>query len=103
MFDAVFLLNEDEARNYFRSSSERMCYPTKYAVAHGVFTDPRLPIADDTNPDAIDSHPTCCWWLMNSTIDTGIAYVYYYGQIYYNPDEVSPVGVRPALWINMSK
>ena len=104
LFDSVFLLNADEAKEYFHSSSERMCYPTKYAIGQGAYPDPAVAASDNIGCDAIDSHPTCCWWLMpQEQLAAGIVYIYYDGHIYNNPDANDCIGVRPVLWIKTIK
>ena len=49
--DKVFLLSIDEANRYFASDADRVCMPTKTAVANGAYTD-------------IDTG--ICWWWLRS-------------------------------------
>ena len=93
--DKVFLLSITEANRYFKTDEERMCVPTAYAKAHGVYTS-----SDYTKGGAA----TCWWWLRSpgryrdSAADVDDGGVYSSGFIVYN----SHVCVRPALWINLS-
>ncbi len=84
----IFLLNAAEANKYFVSNSARQCVPTAYAIANGI----RL------------SNGKCNWWLRTSGDQNHAAMINFYGtlgsyQEYYDP---VVVGVRPAMWINIS-
>ena len=87
--DQIFLLSYAEAGKYFASNSDRICKPTAYAKAQGVYTN------DSGN----------CWWWLRSpgcTQDSA-ANVYYKNGSLGDPCSVSfgNDAVRPAFWINL--
>ena len=87
--DKVFLLSLPEVKEYFTSSNERICYPTKYAIEQGAKTNLNQ----------------SWWWLRSAgSVQNSAAYIDYEGDIYYggrgvNSDSVS---VRPVLWIDLN-
>ena len=88
--DKVFLLSVDEVNQYFDTDDERICMPTKYAVANGVKTD--------------DSG--ACWWWLRSpgSLTTNAANVYYDGSVdcighYVNSESGA---VRPVIVLRLS-
>ena len=97
--DKVFLLSINEAIEYFYSDSERKCKATEYAIfstsTHysSVF---ELRVTDDGY---------CFWWLRSTgAYDEYSAVVSHNGSIYsagLSRDYVD-VGVRPAMWIDLS-
>ena len=54
VFDKIFCLSVEEARAYFESDSDRLCYPTPYAAAQHNQSCKR-PIFSEDEP--------CGWWL----------------------------------------
>ena len=92
--DNIFLLSVDEARKYFSSANERMCVPTKYAIAQGAYT---------SNECNVDGKKTCWWWLRSSGYGDYAPYVYEYGAATSSGTFVDNYngGVRPAMWIRL--
>lgn len=87
---APTLLSVDEANNYFKSASDRICMPTQQAVSNGAW--------------AWDDNGACCWWLRSPGDDSDCAANVYAdgdvlsgGHCVVNPD----IAVRPTLWINL--
>ena len=92
--DKIFLLSIIEANRYFKTDSARMCVPTAYAQANGVYTNSSY---------TEDGTATCWWWLRSpgSSRDcaAGVSYrggVDRSGYSAYNSID----GIRPALWID---
>ena len=89
IWDRVFILEDNEVKDYFDSNSARQSSATEYANSQGV---------DD------GSH--CTWLTMTSYSRYGKcfpAYVDRYGYVNANVEEISnksPAGIRPVLWIN---
>ena len=90
--DQVFLLSITEANKYFSSDSARQYKPSDYAVANGVYVH--------------NSNGNCGWWLRSPGSNQNFAAGVNVGGVvlvsgrsvdYHN------VGVRPALWIDLSK
>ena len=87
--DKVFLLSLPEVKEYFTSSNERICYPTKYAIEQGAKTNLNQ----------------SWWWLRSAgSIQNSAAYIDYEGDIYYGGRRVDSdsVSVRPVLWIDLN-
>lgn len=85
--DKVFLLSIKEANKYFKSDKERRCEPTEYAVSNSV--------------DEYEGY--CYWWLRSpGEYDDSAACVSSEGEIDYSGVSNGPLGVRPALWINVN-
>ena len=86
--DKVFLLSLPEVTEYFTSSNERICFPTKYAIEQGAKTNSNQ-----------------SWWWMRSagSVQNSAAYIDYEGDIYYGGRGVNDdtVSVRPVLWIDL--
>ena len=105
--DKVFLLSNDEAKEYFFTDIARQRKPTKYAVANGAWVD--------------SNNGNCFWWLRapHQLYQTGgdtVAHVGSGGSIHYHGDYVNRDGgldgragftgndlgcVCPAMWINI--
>lgn len=88
--DKVFLLDSNEAEEYFISDNDRRCKPTKYATTK----DSIPPYLRDTD----------WWWLRLSRTYDHVDCVHAEGNILYSFMPVSDTGVyvRPALWIDMN-
>ena len=94
--DRVFLLSEDEAREYFSSDSTRQCQGTAYCFAQG---------GDQ------DSDGRCSWWLRSPGGYFSRDYVSIvdnYGCAGWQPYHdtcclpfTDGIAVRPALWIDL--
>lgn len=90
--DDIFLLSSKEADKYFEDDTDRQSEPTKYAKKNGIYLD------EDNN--------SCWWWLRTPGRDNNMASnVSDTGKvrelgIYVDSEQV---GVRPALWVNVSK
>ena len=86
--DKVFLLRTEEAREYFSSSNDRQCYPTKFTITNGAYHDGNRP---------------CSWWLRSQS---------FHGNNPYFVDTDGDIGtlgigrghpaVRPAILLNLS-
>ena len=89
--DKVFLLSITEANKYFSSDSARQCSPTAYAKAQSAYTN--------------TSDVICCWWLRTpGYLSCFASYVDYNGIVSYDGSTVNYYnGVRPAMWIDLSK
>ncbi len=94
-YDKVFLLSYNEAKKYFDSDSARMCKPTAYAKAQGVWYDSNMGSRDDGN----------CEWRLRTPGDYSryVCSVEYYGTVYSGGYDVDrrDIGVRPAMWISI--
>ena len=112
--DKVFLLSITEANKYFSSDNARMCAPTEYAKAQGVYADIYY---------SVDGKPACWWWLRSpgetsrsaagvisgrglDAYDNDGNYVFLDsdgGAVLYDGSRVDDFGhgVRPALWLNL--
>ena len=98
--DRVFLLSIPEANRYFKNKEARMCVPTACAVGNGAYTE----------PCAKGGQPCCEWWLRSPGEDQDAAAIveidddddYDDHGNYGNYVHSGSVGVRPALWINLS-
>lgn len=89
--DKVFVLSVTEAENYFSSNSARKCKATKFAEKNGVHNTA--------------SEKGCAWWLRTPGAYAGeVMEVLPSGSMdYYGANAgFSLVGVRPAMWIDLS-
>jgi hypothetical protein len=90
--DQVFLLSVTEVNKYFGSDSARLCEPTDYAVANGVWTH---------------NGGNCRWWLRtpgkrftyNSATDVLTSGIIDETGDVINCDDIA---VRPAMWIDFT-
>lgn len=95
--DKVFCLSINEARIYFESMKERICYPTSRAKENGAWAN---------------TIGVCDWWLRSPGSDAdravvvdGDGYVFLVGEgiagSFDAEDRLVPIqtAVRPALWI----
>lgn len=99
--DRVFLLSTKEARDYFKSDSERRCKATAYAKAKGAYTD-QSGVGEG-----------CCWWWLRTSGCASYEYTYdsdasdfatdvlSTGEVDYWGNQVNHGygAVRPAIWI----
>lgn len=87
--DKVFLLSIQEVNKYFDNDSKRVCEPTDYAVAKGVY------VYDSSN---------CWWWLRSPGNNRNRAAGVDGGNVYENGINVnfSTDAVRPAMWISLT-
>ncbi len=88
--DKVFLLSEKEADELYKTDEERLCKPTEYAIAQGVF---------------VFNGQCGRWWIQShSTEESSKALIIdAFGHIYKRGDNVNlgNSAVRPALWIRL--
>lgn len=94
--DRVFLLSITEVNRYFKTDDARMCVPTVYAKANG---------ADTSRNNTKGGAATCWLWLRSPGRDQDdAALVAASGWVDNGGDRVSwnNVGIRPAIWINIS-
>ncbi len=83
--DRIFLLNFNDISTYFYSKSDRYAIPTKYAIFRGA------------------TEPYCSWWLRSSGEKSGTAvYVDNNGVLPGSKSANNPLGIRPAMWIDIS-
>ena len=87
--DRVFLLSISEAKKYFGSDKERICFPT-------VYTEKNSPYMRKVDEG------TCWWWLRTPASDQNYAAtVFYDGVIYSDGINVDLTGgIRPAMWVS---
>ena len=85
--DKVFLLSVAEVSRYLKSKSERLCFPTEFAIEYGADTE--------------DADGRCWWWLRSpGHAQTAAAIISKYdGEITFNYIGMDNVGVRPAMWL----
>lgn len=89
--DKIFVLNTDEANEYFGSKSDRACKPTEFAVAKGAYES-----------SSKDYEGNCWWWLRSpGAYQDNAARVVGGGGIQYDGIYVDKEdgAVRPAMWI----
>lgn len=94
--DRAFLLSITEANRYFKTDDARMCVPTAYAKANG---------ADTSRNNTKGGEATCWLWLRSPGCDQDdAAVVAASGWVDNGGGWVSGnnVGIRPAMWINIS-
>ncbi len=84
--DKIFLLSIEEAEQYFPAYSERVCFPTEYAVSKGAWIDDNR----------------CDWWLRSPGQEQDrAAYIAHAGYVdNYGCDVYGTCCVRPALWVD---
>ncbi len=92
--DQVFLLSYAEAWKYFASNTDRYCAPTDYAILRGAETSTKY---------TIEGKPTCMWWLRSpgETSNSAAGIMKFGGVEPFAVHHIN-VGVRPALWLNLS-
>lgn len=93
--DRIFALSAKEAKRYFASDRERICYPTAYALAQGVHG------REGGEPALLGQ---CWWWLRTPGVDQNRAVVVYYGghiNAAGNGVHRDNPGVRPAMWVQL--
>ena len=92
--DKVFLLSYAEAWKYFKSIYARKCAPTDYAIEHGAWTNSGY---------SVNGRETCWWWLRSpGSSSSSAARVLSSGTHGDSPVSSTAIGVRPALWIDLS-
>lgn len=88
--DQVFILSSTEAKQYFDTDSERICYPTAYAEAKGAW--------------CLTDGSSCNWWL-RTTATIKHSYSAYHvdwdGEISGLTVHHDQASVRPAMWVNI--
>lgn len=88
--DQIFLLSISEANRYFRYDSQRLCWPTIYALTNGLWTS---------------DYGYCYWWLRspgNTQADaagvlTTEGNIHEAGNDVNNPENA----IRPVMWIEL--
>lgn len=86
--DKVFLLSYDETERYFTKREERSAIGTKYARKNN--------IAKYTDGD---------WWWLRSPGENSKEATVVYGTVYssFSAEEGKFIGIRPAMWIDISE
>lgn len=88
--DKVFLLSYVEANQYLKTTADRICTATEYAISHNA--DTRL--MDDGISYAF-------WWLRSQgEKNSHAAYINFEGNCYSNAVGNNYLSVRPALWVD---
>lgn len=86
----IYLMSQNEAKNYFTSEYARMCKPTEYAIAQGA---------------SVDENGNCWWWLNTSSYNAIRTSVNPKGEIdtttKYSTN--SDVCVRPIVLMDLEK
>ena len=90
--DKIFILSTSEAKKYFSSDEDRICYATEYCSSNGAYT-------------YYDG--SCCWWLRSEGMEynnTWITRIRYTGSIDYRGKHFlnKQTAVRPAMWISLN-
>ena len=88
--DKVFLLSVDEANHYFKTSEEKMCKPTAFAIARGSYAD--------------EKSGNCIWWLRTPGANSlGSSFVSIEGDINMGGYLIDyrDCSVRPAMWVKL--
>lgn len=87
--DKVFLLNIKEVENYFKTTEEKICYPTKYAANNGAW---------------LPENGASEWWLRDSSCKDCPQIVSYTGEsdicCWASVISVNTY-IRPAMWISL--
>lgn len=84
--DKIFLLSCKEVEHYFPSETSRVCKPTAYGLARGIYTDGDL----------------CLWLLRSPGMDQyKIANVNTNGTFWDTSVNFAQYAIRPALWVNL--
>ena len=92
--DKVFLLSYAEAWKYYTRDIDRACAGTPHTL--------QLGLSGFWNNDL--GVNTCLWWLRSPGYTKGsAACVYYDGTRFYGPFASDGHGVRPAMWIDLTK
>lgn len=94
--DKVFLLSITEAQKYFKNNDARMCVPTDYAIAQGVYT---------ISSYKAEGRATCWWWLRSPGCRSNYAALVYGGGGFGSDGNIvnfDDEGARPALWIDLN-
>ena len=94
--DRIFLLSDEEVKEYLPTSQEKQATPTEYALAQGV-----------SSVDDKDSYKYgyCNWWLRSpGKLQKNANYVSADGATDFYGTAVDNMnyGVRPAMWINIT-
>ena len=93
--DAVFLLSQEEAVEYFKEDTSRVAYATPYAKSRGV--------AVLTNACDENNNCACRWWLRTpGSSSRTVASVRNDGTIYTDGNDANEsidLGIRPAIWL----
>jgi len=89
--DAVFLLNENEARTAVRTCNEIGCEATALAVENGLDMD--------TEDNGRNNSPV--WWLRSGNIKNGKCWLIQSAkqEVYFTGAECGDHGVLPAMWV----
>lgn len=91
--DKVFLLSNDEAREYFEDDYARIGLPTGHAISSA-----ESYIEDNTSPDWLASS----WWTRDPAGTGSIYIVNESGALLWEKSPQWPAGVRPAMWIEIT-
>ena len=95
--DRVFLMSEDEARNWFRGHAVRECFATPYAMFKSKFTSHGFPQVLDV------SERKCLWLLRQTRANSCLMAKSAPGKVIVESLERSDYSsfVRPAMWIHL--
>ncbi len=99
--DKVFLLSENEVRNYFANDSDRLADATRYVVRKNAIVR-GSESGVSYNGTCTDIHRYPYWWLRSKESNTTTAHsVMYDGTIRESiAINAKTIGVHPVLWVN---
>ena len=97
--DKLFILNIQEAEQYFTNNASRSCSPSRAVQAGGGFTI-------SVKPWYSDLSYCCMWWLRSPGMDaTKVAYVDKGGSLNYNGNRIdydNKTCIRPVMWLSVN-
>ena len=100
--DKIFLLSVVEAESYFTTSEARKAYGTLYAIKYGLYAVNYDTSEQCTRYNYQVNKCSADYWLRSPGYDsTRAASVTTSGEVYNTMSAYSPLGVRPALWLNL--
>lgn len=93
--DKVFLLSYAEAWKYLKTSKDRQCAPTPYAVMQEART---------YSSDKVNGQAAVSWWLRSPGVGNNYQIIVKSdgSQSYYSSGIGTGVTVRPALWVDLN-
>lgn len=96
--DKIFVLSMSEVNQYFPAPSSQNCWPTAYAVAHGVFASKSK---DPSNAGSCGWWTRTPGWYQNRAVYVMSGGVFFTSGIEGNDHNMQPA-VRPAMWVSVA-
>ena len=95
--DKIFILNNNEVRQYFKTKESRMCALTENVA--------NIKNMSFISSQKVDGKQACAWWLRDAVTEGNSAYIVNeYGAIWGYGYEVDwTICVRPAMWVDLEK